>query len=62
MKQSYTQHNSLPNEYNLGFPYITDFRKVSDIQFAMKYNGLYQIKINDFYSIPTHINMILELN
>lgn len=45
MVAGYTQFKSLPDTYNLGFPYMTDFRVVDDLQFALKHNGIYQVKL-----------------
>jgi hypothetical protein len=41
MKCGYSQYQSLPEKYKFGFPYLTDYRKVSSVQFAIKYNGIY---------------------
>ena len=40
MKEGYTQYETL-GEYYLGFPYMTDFRVVTSIDFAIKHNGIY---------------------
>ena len=37
----YTQHMNIEEQYRMGFGYFTDFRYVSDVNFAMDYNGLY---------------------
>ena len=41
----YTQHLNIPEEYNFGFPYITDFRKCDNLEFAISHNGIYLVHI-----------------
>lgn len=45
IKNGYTQHMNIEEQYRLGFAYITDFRYVTDVQFAIKHNGLYRCQL-----------------
>jgi hypothetical protein len=41
----------------MGFPYMTDFRIVTDVNFAIKYNGIYLININS--TLPKYIEAVI---
>lgn len=43
----------------MGFPFITDFREVDSLDFAIQYNGLYLVTLND---IPKNIEWMLKKN
>ena len=59
MKAGYTNHNNLPERYNTGFSHLSDFRKVTSIEFAMKNVGFYQCSI-DFTAAPKQVVKVLN--
>ena len=56
MIQGYSQYQALPEQYNFGFPYMTDFRVVTDVNFAIQHNGIYSAVIG---KMPPHIEAVL---
>lgn len=47
----------MPERYNPGFPYLTDYRIVSSVDFAIRHNGFYELSITSI--LPKHIEAVL---
>lgn len=47
----------MPERYKFGFPYLTDYRKVSTVDFALKHNGIYSLSIMS--ALPKYIEAII---
>ena len=57
MITGYAQFQHLPEEYKFGVPYMTDFRKVTSVQFAIEHNGIYMCEIP--YDVHPSIKAVL---
>jgi hypothetical protein len=45
MRTGYAQFQGLPEEYKFGVPYMTEFRKVTSVDFAIEHNGIYMCEL-----------------
>jgi len=43
----------------MGFPYLTDYREVTDLDFAIKHNGLYLCRLDN---LPANIGWMFKKN
>lgn len=58
MVTGYAQFQHLPEEYKFGIPYMTEFRKVTSVDFAIEHNGIYMCEL-PYDDLPAPIKVVL---